>query len=229
MCTLSLALTPIPCLAAEFYSWIDSSGTMVMTDDPSRIPPPTQRSSVTIHRFQDIPPPARIQQSGEQRSSRRPEKPAGRLVPESQVEKDTSTLSLSPAQPGDLDPPPVLIQPPEERMRTQYVWIPLVVPVFVGPDAVSGFWSHLGVSSPIDAFNAFLRKQGIDYPGGSTRLLPGRLSDSIAPNAILHSGFVPYQQIQREREVLLQRLFPAPASPHPPAAGQARTGISRHP
>jgi hypothetical protein len=39
--------------AAEFYSWIDPSGTMVMTDDPSSIPSSATRSPVSIHRFED--------------------------------------------------------------------------------------------------------------------------------------------------------------------------------
>src|SRR3989442_3048857 len=42
--------------AGEFYSWIDTSGTMVFTDDASRIPPENVRSPVAVHRVPDRPP-----------------------------------------------------------------------------------------------------------------------------------------------------------------------------
>src|SRR2546428_6987304 len=58
--------------AGEFYSWIDASGTMVFTDDASRIPPENVRSPVAVHRFQDSvpsPSPPRVSVRGPHRST----------------------------------------------------------------------------------------------------------------------------------------------------------------
>src|SRR2546422_11547790 len=50
--------------AGEFYSCIDASGTMVFTDDASRIPPENVRSPVAVHRFQDsLPSPSQPRDS----------------------------------------------------------------------------------------------------------------------------------------------------------------------
>src|SRR5437899_11653656 len=55
--------------AGEFYSWIDTSGTMVFTDDASRIPPATVRSPVAGHRSQDSrPSPSQPRDSARRRS-----------------------------------------------------------------------------------------------------------------------------------------------------------------
>ena len=50
--------------AAVFYSWIDSSGTVVMTDDPTRVPLLEERSAVRVHRFLDeAAAPSRVEDS----------------------------------------------------------------------------------------------------------------------------------------------------------------------
>lgn len=46
--------------AADFYSWIDPNGSVVLTDDLSGLPPNLPRQSVWTYRYAD-PPPNRIQ------------------------------------------------------------------------------------------------------------------------------------------------------------------------
>ncbi|HJU06670.1 MAG TPA: hypothetical protein VJ692_16095 [Nitrospiraceae bacterium] len=41
--------------AAEYYSWIDPSGTAILTDNPSQIPPASERSAVSVYRYPDLP------------------------------------------------------------------------------------------------------------------------------------------------------------------------------
>ncbi|MFM8552796.1 MAG: hypothetical protein ACKOCD_10910 [Nitrospiraceae bacterium] len=40
---------------AEFYSWIDSSGTWVLKDDAGRLPSSLPRTAIWMHRFEDLP------------------------------------------------------------------------------------------------------------------------------------------------------------------------------
>src|SRR5207249_7020324 len=48
---LGIASSPSAVFSGELYSWIDGSGTMVITDDSGQIPPPTLRSQIAVHRF----------------------------------------------------------------------------------------------------------------------------------------------------------------------------------
>ena len=38
-------------MGAEYYSWIDPSGTMVITDNAGQIPPAGTRSAISVHQF----------------------------------------------------------------------------------------------------------------------------------------------------------------------------------
>lgn len=49
------ATTQISGWSAEYYSWIDSSGTLVLTDDLSGLPPSMPATSVWTHKFRDRP------------------------------------------------------------------------------------------------------------------------------------------------------------------------------
>jgi hypothetical protein len=49
------AVTPGPGWSAEYYSWVDPSGTLVLTDDLSGLPPAMPPSSVWTHKFRDRP------------------------------------------------------------------------------------------------------------------------------------------------------------------------------
>jgi hypothetical protein len=49
------AATSGPGWSAEYYSWIDSSGTLMLTDDLSGLPPAMPPASVWTHTFRDRP------------------------------------------------------------------------------------------------------------------------------------------------------------------------------
>nr|MBI3614379.1 hypothetical protein [Nitrospirota bacterium] len=49
------AATPTSGWSAEYYSWIDSSGTLVLTDDLNGLPPSMPPTSVWTHKFRDRP------------------------------------------------------------------------------------------------------------------------------------------------------------------------------
>jgi hypothetical protein len=54
-CALLNLLALPPLQAAEFYSWIDSSGSVVLTDDLSELPPSLPKTSIWVHRFLERP------------------------------------------------------------------------------------------------------------------------------------------------------------------------------
>jgi hypothetical protein len=179
--------------AAEYYSWIDPSGVLVMTDDPNRIPSPTQRSTVEIHRFQDPSPGL----SGPATNAG-----ASAGAPETQA----------PEPPPDL--PSVVVGMPDDPVRSQYVWVPLGQPLPIGSEFVSGFWWHPGISSPIDAFKAFLRQHQL-----AAGLLPaatGAPRATLPPPALSRSPNPTYDQVLRERQALIERTFPPSAPPSKP-------------
>ena len=198
--------------AAEFYSWIDPSGVMVMTDDPSQIPAGMHRSPVEVHRFQDLPayqPAAAVSIS--------PTTDAPVTISE--------TGPPSPVAGASASLPDILMTQPDDGIRPHYVWVPLQTPMIVGSDSVSGFWWHPGVASSIDAFKAFLRLQWqhLQQQGPWTVTLP---SDS-AWNSVPRSGNPFYDQVVRERHALIQRTFPVspfsqPTGPSPKGAGLGR-------
>ena len=108
-------------------------------------------------------------------------------------------------------------------MRAPYVWVPLLSPLFVGGNSVSGFWWHPGATSPMEAFKQYLaqhyRQQqnqrvpgvGVQYPYPSHRgMVQGPSGNSV------------YDQVVRERQMLEEsirlRHFPASAGPAPHAS-----------
>ena len=185
--------------ANDYYSWIDSNGTMVMTDDPSRVPSSSGRSQIQVHRFEPVAPsqPA----TREPASASRDEQP-----------------QVAAVDPHDLNLPLVVLGEPESQMRAPYVWVPLLSPLFVGGNSVSGFWWHPGATSPMEAFKQYLaqhyRQQqnqrvpgvGIQYPYPSHRgMVQGPSGNSV------------YDQVVRERQMLEEsiRLRHFPGSPAP--------------
>jgi hypothetical protein len=208
----------------EFYSWIDPSGTMVMTDDPSQIPPSAVRSPVSIHRFQERPithdvarHPRRKPVPSEQESITQ-EPPVEPTKPTQIVQK------TEPAVPAETETAPVLLETPEETTRNQYLWMPLLAPVYLGGNLVSGFWSHRSVSSPVEAFRRFLAKH--DFPkqqilitGGHLQLgnvFPAPASSGPRPpraRANAANAMTPvHDQVMRERQAMIERTF-TPAQP----------------
>lgn len=218
---LVLGCITVPCsshaAAAEFYSWIDPSGTMVMTDDPGRIPPAAERSRITIHRFRDVAP-LTDQPHMNIRSSSRDQ--AG-----SEGESVFSRQSNTVASVDSAELPEVVLDTPEERLKPQYVWVPLSSPRLIASYAISGFWWHPGVMRARDAFEAFLRKQ-------TQRIWHGqghRWANSPSWNPVPRSGNAVYDQVLRERRALVQQTspheMPSPAASWP-CCPAGRTGIS---
>jgi uncharacterized protein DUF4124 len=190
---------PASALANDYYSWIDANGTMVMTDDPSQVPSPASRSQIQVHRFEPVAPSQPAMHAPEP-VSREEQSPVGAV------------------DPHDLNLPLVVLGEPENQVRGQYVWVPLLSPLFVGGNSVSGFWWHPGATSPVEAFKQYLsqhyRQQqnqrvpgvGIQYPYPSHRgMVQGPSGNSV------------YDQVVRERQMLEEsiRLRHFPGSPAP--------------
>ncbi|TAJ26409.1 MAG: DUF4124 domain-containing protein [Nitrospirae bacterium] len=97
---MALAGLPASTDAAKFYSWIDASGTMVMTDDAGLVPPPMRRSGVSVHRFLDRPlEPARSPKSMEpgkvsEPSLREGRDPIASSAPSTPVSVEPASLDL---------------------------------------------------------------------------------------------------------------------------------------
>ncbi|MEW6544126.1 MAG: DUF4124 domain-containing protein [Nitrospirota bacterium] len=137
-----------PALAADYYSWIDTSGTIVLTDDLTHLPPATKRSQVSVHRFPDRPPaPA----ESEETAAQPPAPPGGK--------QETEARSAPDGREAGQDLPNVTLDQPEEGARTQYVWVPLASPVYLTGRPVQGFWSRRSVQSPEEALRAHLVQQ----------------------------------------------------------------------
>jgi hypothetical protein len=195
----------------EFYSWIDPSGTMVMTDDPSKIPPPTQRSEVQVHKFSRSQPSVSKasvarQPASVESSDPSVEKPATAPVAGREASRGAAV------DPNDLDLPTVMLEPPADGIQSQYVWVPLTAPIYLRSGTVSGFWCHRQVKSPVDAFTQFLRTQlqktAANQPIGVVAWPPtGMPSGSSAMSAQTpYSGNTVYDQVMRERQALNDRI-----------------------
>lgn len=222
--------------AGEFYSWTDASGTMVMTDDSSRIPPATVRSPVAVHRFEDSrPSPSQPQESVRVVRSSASSEPAESSSANQKESQQPAKREPVPVNPADLDLPQVLLEPPGETVRTQYLWVPLLAPIYLGSSSVSGFWHHRNVSSPVEAFKHFLRQhpqqlQSIQAgTGGSQWTSGGVLTGPKTPsNPVYNSGNYVYDQVMRERHALSERIASQfrPAS-QAPRVGSAPSGSNR--
>ena len=205
---------PASVLANDYYSWIDVNGTMVMTDDPSRIPSSGNRSQIQVHRFVEAPPSPPGQAPAEP-ASREPEESPPAARPEA-------------VDPRALDLPLVLLNEPENQVRAQYVWVPLLSPLFVGGTSVSGFWWHPGAMSPVEAFKHFLaqyyRQQQSQWMPGAVVPYPYHPGMRRGP-----SGNALYDQVVREREALQEsiRLRHFPNSPPPGQPVQRGAGGHR--
>lgn len=203
---IGLLVLPSASSANDYYSWIDSNGTMVMTDDPSRVPPPTSRSQIQVHRFQSAPPSPPV---AEEPAPALREEPMRAARPEA-------------VDPRDLTLPPVILGEPDNHVRAQYVWVPLLSPLFVGGNAVNGFWWHPGPTSPVEAFKQFLaqhyREQRNQWAPG-----PGVPYPLPYPRSTLGpSGNTVFDQVVRERHALEEsirlRHFPGSPAPGQPAS-----------
>jgi hypothetical protein len=211
--------------AAEFYSWIDPGGTMVMTDDPSRIPAASLRSPISIHRFEEVrPTESRIRQERGQ-TERQTEglsdedhrNAEGPRSTDSRSEPKPSATELQKEPKAEAPLPPVVLEAPEDSTRTQYLWIPLVTPVLVGSHPVTGFWCHRGVSSPVDAFKTFLSqqlssRQQVLIAGGQLQLNNMfNVSVPVSPGVVQGPATPIFDQVLQERQMLMDRSGRQPA------------------
>ena len=220
--------------AAEFYSWIDPSGTMVMTDDPSHIPMSVSRSPVSIHRFDDLADSVTSQPLMHATTRTPSRQAAAGGADDVPVAKDRSMPGDAPSEVSAPDPDQlVLLEAPEERAGRDYLWVPLIAPVYLGATPVSGFWCHRSVSSPVDAFRMFLAQHGgmasqVLIAGGQLQL--GNLFNRPRASPFSRhgtrteiTGTSVYDQVLREHRALLDRA----AAPVQPAGTRPAQGLHR--
>jgi hypothetical protein len=212
---LVFVTTPVHGDAAELYSWIDQSGTLVMTDDPGHIPPVTQRRSLSIHRF-ETDSPAVGESAGAKGSE--PSRAVQQKTRRDVVESRHALTGSEDAAASD-----VVLEMTDDIDRDSYVWMPFQTPIALGSEIINGFWWHPGVTSPVDAFKAYLRRHRHPVPNGSwlsTVLQPGRARRTEETTS---SGNSVYDQVVRERQLLIQRnglLFGSPPVSAPKAAAR---------
>jgi len=201
--------------ANDYYSWIDGNGTVMMTDDPSRVPPAATRSPVQVHRFEPVAP-----------------SPPALHEVEPALREEAPTVA--PVDPANLDLPMVLLGEPDHQVRAQYVWVPLLSPLFVGGNSISGFWWHPGGTSPVEAFKHYLAQH---YREQRNQWMPG----AVVPYPSHHPGIARsssgnpvYDQVVRERQALEESIrlrhfpgSPAPGRPGPHGGGGSHSIRSR--
>lgn len=143
--------------SGEYYSWIDPSGTMVLTNDPSTIPPASKRSQVAVHHYEDS------------QTSAAPPAPAAPSPPEaSSVSHPASAVTA----PVGLDMPRILLDSPDPSFQSQYNWVPLASPIYLGSGTLSGFWCLRTVAAPLQVFKQYLQGQG--WSGQGSQMMSGR-------------------------------------------------------
>ena len=193
---------PAAASANDYYSWIDGNRTIMMTDDPSRVPASSSRSQIQVHRFEPVAPsPPTVHEA----------------VPESLEETPTAV----PVDPRHLDLPMVVLGEPDNQVRAQYVWVPLLSPLFVGGNVINGFWWHPGATSPVEAFKHYLsqhyREQRNQWMPGAGVPYPPYHPGAYQGYGRSPSGNTVYDQVTRERQALEEsiRLRHFPGSPAP--------------
>ena len=202
--------------ASEFYSWVSPSGEMVLTDDAGKIPPAGSRGTVSVHRFQEstgspsqVVVAARPSTLQERLASAAGEAGIpGQLAawdPDSFEAVDPVTLELS----------DVLLEQPDQPAASQYGWVPLSSPIYVGSASLYGFWSRRTVQNPLLALQQHLlllqatvqgrgalavnglNQRGYRYPLHARR-------PSVHPASPSASGG--YRHSMHERQALLSTL-----------------------
>lgn len=144
---------PPTVVSGEYYSWIDPSGTMVLTNDPSNIPPASKRSPVAVHHYEDSP------------ASAAPA-PAPPPMP------SAGRPAMAASNPANLNLPGILLDTPDPSVQFQYNWVPLASPIYLGSGTVSGFWCLRTVAVPLQAFKLYLQNQG--WSGQNSQAVAGQ-------------------------------------------------------
>ena len=239
---IGIACLPPAVFSGEFYSWIDASGTMVITDDSGRIPPPTQRSQIAVHRFDGKAPPSPKPGGNPLVTPAAAPAPPVKGPSDSQsvAQEQKAVSQPNPIDPADLDLPQVLLDAPEEAVKTQYAWMPLLSPIYLGPSPVSGFWYHRNVRSPLEAFKQFLRHQHLQQMQGSQVVMGGGQWQSggvqngppSSSNPVYNSGNYYYDQVLRERQAFNERFasqFPSTSKPPPQCCAKGSSHVGSGP
>ena len=179
--------------AAEYYSWIDRSGTIVLTDDLSNLPA-THRNTVTVHYFSERSTPAVSA-----------EKPPVPLMPSahpqsSAQEKPQPAVEPGPVNSADVELPLVRLDSPEEGVKWQYAWVPLTMPIYHGGNSINGFWAHHQTTSPFATFSEFLHRNGGQQPIMGAR--------GLARHNQRQAGMPSDIRFMRELRALNERMTP---------------------
>ena len=178
--------------ADEYYSWIDRSGTIVLTDDLSNLPS-THRNTVTIHYFSERSTPAPSL-----------EKPTEPLTPsespQPSQEKPQPAVEPRAVNSADVDLPLVLLDSPEEGVKWQYAWVPLTMPISHGGNSINGFWAHHQTTSPFATFSEVLQRNGGQQPIMGARV--------IARHNQRQAGMPSDIRFMRELRALSERMTP---------------------
>ncbi len=201
--------------AAEFYSWITPDGTMVMTDDASRIPPEGERSPVKVRRFEDSPR-ASLSSTMSDTSIRAtlPHTDA-KPSPETRSEERPSVMrDTVEAEPADQDLSVVSLEEPTQRTLPDYRWVSLTTPVYLTSGPISGFWCRRHVKDPLGALVDHLRAMNLWTGAGPmtfngngrsrSGVIPG---EPVAGISVSSSGNPVYDQVLRERQALIERNY----------------------
>jgi len=222
---------------------------MVLTDNPGRIPPATSRGPVAVYQFKDSPPPSPQDHAVRMARAAASMDPYAEDIlaePDPMPSPHWSAQRVEPIDPAELGLPEVLLDAPAEPVKPQYVWVPFVVPVYLGAGAVSGFWCHRDATSPILAFKQFLaQNQALVQTLVAVMTGPQRHGDMVYHRSLSPlpptSGNPVYDQIMREQHALLERIYSRPpaipviaavparvATFHPgPRIGKTRSGFRR--
>jgi hypothetical protein len=120
-------------------------------------------------------------------------------------------------------------------VRQEYLWVPLLAPVYLGTSHISGFWCHRSVSSPVEAFKTFLVQRGaansqVLIAGGRLQLgnlfkRPGHSRWSRTRSPIAPGGPSVYEQVLREHRAVIDRA----TAPFQPSGGRGPQGASGGP
>jgi hypothetical protein len=213
-CLLGL---PAGASASEYYSWIERSGTMVLTDDLSSLTPATQRSEITVHRFADAPPaaarPVELASKPDRDQAAEPPKPSTPEEPKPAAEPRANA--------ADVDLPNIRLDQPEDSVKWQYGWVPLTMPVYHGGKSIKGFWAHHQTGSPFAAFQEFLQRTA---PPIQNRVLLGRMTGGNPRQPEVSSEV----RFMRGLLALNERMIAPPQSIPTPAPRSLQTGGSRN-
>src|SRR5207247_9965570 len=108
----------------------------------------TVRIPVAVHRFrQSLPSPSQPRDSVRGLSPPAASVPAQSPADVQKISQPPPKPESAPVNPADLDLPQVLLDAPDETARTQYFWVPLLAPAYVGSSSVSGSWAIAMVRS----------------------------------------------------------------------------------